>query len=153
MQTLFPYSSVPQSAACLRDADLQSQIAHSIIIIDTLHEIEGSEGWLQHPAIAMWRGYEAQLCDYGLSMCEVGKTRGWNVGGSEERLEWHLGNITTVDDFEMRKPPWMTDPNKMSWLIRSHRSFLMGKDRRHYAKFRWNVPTGLPMYWPRADEK
>lgn len=124
-----------------------------MIIVDTLHEIEGTEGWLDHPSIAMWRGYEAQLCDYGLNMCEVASARGWKVGGSEERFEWHLGNITTVDDFEMRKPPWMTDPDQMTILVRSHRSYLMRKDHRYYSKFRWNVPSDLEMYWPRADGK
>jgi hypothetical protein len=153
MQTLLPYADYEEAASCLRDAELRSQISHAIIIVDSLHEIEGSEAWLQHPAIPMWRGYEAQLCNYGLAMCDEAKKRGWKISGSEERLEWHLGNVTTVDDFEMQTPPWATDPNRMSLVIRTHRSFLMSKDRRFYAKYRWNVPPGLPLYWPKADEK
>jgi len=152
MQTLFPYPEYDESARCLRNLELANQISHTLIILDTLHEVEGAGGWARHPAIEMWRGYEAQLCTYGLAMCDEYQSRGFNVLASQERINWHLASIATVDDFEMGKPRWMEDASKFLWLQRTHRSFLLGKDKKFYAKYKWDVNPGIPLYFPKAHE-
>lgn len=154
MQTLLPLTDFDETAKILRTTDLENQILQCIIVLDTLHEVEGrSTGWRNHPVMEMWRGHEAHLCHYSLTMCDEFKYRYRYEPEQAERIRWHLDNVTCVEDFEMTKPEWMEDPLQMNLLQRSHRSFLMSKDSRFYRKYKWDVPTGLPLYWPKADSE
>jgi len=156
MLTLLPYVDYNETARCLRNIDLQNQLAQVVIALDTLHEIDEvtANAWRMHPITDMWKNHELQLCEYGQAMCDEWQRRGKTDESVRlyERIQFHVECITCVEDFEMSKPPWMLD-GRFYYLRRSHRSYLMGKDPKYYARFSWGVPTGLPIYWPKASEK
>lgn len=150
MQTYLPYADFYETAHCLRDYDLTTQIEHTVIILSTLHELDGFDGYQTHRAVKMWREYDAQLSHYGLVMCEEAEKRGLEVSGQDERLAWHLGNIASVEDFEMSKPPWMLD-RRMKRVETTSRAVLLRRDRDFYKQYKWNVPEMSTLYYPRAS--
>lgn len=68
MQTFLPYRSFIESAKCLDNKRLGKQRVEVLQILNTL--TGKSNGWSNHPAVRMWRGYERALCAYGLEVCE-----------------------------------------------------------------------------------
>ena len=56
MQTFLPYPDFQKTAQCLDNKRLGKQRVEARQIISTL---EGkSNGWRNHPAVKMWKGYE-----------------------------------------------------------------------------------------------
>lgn len=153
MLTLLPYRDYVMTAEILRDQDLENQVIHTLLILDTLHETDDLvvRAWHRHPVIAMWKGYETQLCLYGEIL--VNELNGRGVGllpEAGDRMKWHYDTATMPDDFKMEKPPWMVDDLKMHEVELSHRSILVARDS-YYQKL-W--PTAIPgqdPYWPRAS--
>jgi hypothetical protein len=151
MNTFLPYADYEQTAQCLRSRDLETQILHVRLLLDTLHEVDELtvQAWQNHPIVSMWRGHEAQLATYGLAMSEEWNNRTGNDPESEY-FQWHLDNVSCVDDFEMSKPKWMED-KRMEVVMSNHRGILLFKDAAWYSKFGWNVGPCSSYFWPVAD--
>lgn len=130
MQTFLPYPSLVESVRCLDRARLGKQRVEARQILATLRG--ASNAWAFHPAIKMWRGYEAALSLYG-DLCII---------------EWiKRGYKNNMPVFAMKNvvlPTWIG--NKTFHI--SHQSNLLRKFPEHYSQFGWNVPDYLPYVWP-----
>jgi hypothetical protein len=135
MNTFLPYRSFWQSARCLDRLRLGKQRIEVLQILRTL--TGSSEGWKNHPATCMWRGYEPALAEYGFEIC-----REWTSRGYKDTCYGKIAEI--VDPVAHAYPPWLGDDR----LHASHRSNLLRKDPLHYKQFHWVEPDNLPYYWP-----
>ena len=106
-------------------------------IIRTLDGV--TQGWRNHPAVRMWRGYEPMLLVYGLAMCDEWDRRG-NADTVREKLRVHLRGSAAP----LLAPPWLGDEA----LHASHRSNLLRKDPQFYGRYGWSEPPDLPYVWP-----
>lgn len=136
MQTFLPYRSYRDSAQVLDRARLGKQRVEVKQILSTL--LHGG-GWVNHPAVKMWRGWEWSLSLYGQDICLEWLDRGYK----DSVLNW-------IYDQRMHcksprcDPPWLGDEA----FHASHRSNLLRKDPTHYSKFGWIEPLDLPYVWP-----
>lgn len=154
MITYLPYREYDKTAEVLTDFDLQKQTLHVIMLLNALHETDEQNvrAWGNHPAAAMWRGYEVQLSLYGLAMCAAEMERGFS--GSEERskrMQWHYDTATFPDDFKMEKPPWYEAPELITWVERTHRSALISREPAWYSKIWPEIPRDLTISMPKAN--
>lgn len=148
MQTFLPYPDYELSAKSLDNRRLNKQRVEVLQILNVLHQVNDSgAGWRNHPAVKMWRGYEPQLCEYGLVMCEEWIRRGYS-DSVKEKLEWHL-DCATAGEFTLEKPWWFGDQD----FHLSHRSNLLRKDPDHYGKIFGDIPNNLPYKWPELEEQ
>lgn len=143
MQTFLPYPSYPDTAVVLDRQRLGKQRVEVLQILNVLHEIEGTgKGWVNHPAVRMWRGYEPLLCEYGLAITDEWKSRGYK-DTCADKISQHL-DWATAGEFTMSVPPWFGD----AAFHLSHQSNLLRKDPEHYGQFFIGVPDDLPYIWP-----
>lgn len=98
-------------------------------------------GWLRHPAVRMWRGYEPALLLYGMRICTE-----WTVRGYRDTLFARFAEAAHSPLVQDAVMPW--------WLGRAtfhaaHRSQLLAKDAAWYGQWGWAEPPGaLPYEWP-----
>ena len=134
MQTFLPYSSFRKSAECLDNKRLGKQRVEAYQILRTL--TGKSTGWVNHPAVKMWRGYETTLAAYGHCCCTEWISRGYKdtLRPVFDSMRWPF----------KADPDWITDVR----VHESHRSNLLRKMPLWYSRFGWNAPNDLPYYWP-----
>lgn len=155
MLTLLPHIDYEQTAKVLLDRDLETSMLHAKIVLDCLHEVDDAavRAWRHHPATAMWKGFEVQLCMYGLTLGgEYTRRLPTEDNPLINRLQWHFETATMPDDFKMEKPPWMQDPFKSREVERTHRSVLVGR-KIEYKKLWPEVQAGMTPYQPAANEE
>lgn len=133
MQTFLPYSSFRNSAICLDRLRLGKQRLETMQILNTLLGL--SDGWRSHPAVKMWRGYEAALWLYGQTM--IGE---WEARGYKNNMV--LPGTFAAKDLKM--PPWLGDER----VHASHRSNLLRKDPLWYGQFEWQDDPAAAYVWP-----
>lgn len=134
MQTFLPYPDFAKSAACLDPKRLGKQRVEAFQIHNTL--TGKSNGWVNHPATKMWRGYEVALAAYFNVMRAEWIRRNYN----NTMAEMHIPAIPYV----VEMPPWFGDKDFHS----SHRSNLLRKDPIWYSQFNWYEPPNIPYVWP-----
>lgn len=99
---------------------------------------------------AMWTGYESAFIIYGLQIC----LDYYLKRGLSDQWQFKIHNVVNehrgVDfDFNFASPPWREDQD----LMRSHRSFLVRQNPKHYRKqFGAKTPDNIPFIWPIIDE-
>jgi hypothetical protein len=135
MQTFLPYDSFASSLRILDTSRLGKQRLEARQILMTLRG--ESNGWAHHPAVKMWKGYENALIQYM----------------NESILQWeHRGfkNTMWMESINgtVELPHWFG----MSVFHTSHKSNLLRKNPKHYGQFGWEVPLGLPYFWPKGKE-
>lgn len=131
MQTFLPYTDYVDTARCLDYRRLGKQRVEAYQILRALRG-EGGTGWRNHPAVLMWRGYEASLAQY------------MNIMIREWKLRGYRNTMQEIDLGPAYPPPWLFHPE----LAASHRSNLLRKDPTYYGKFGWTETPDLPYYWP-----
>ena len=158
MQTFLPYPTFRLSAQSLDNKRLNKQITETYQILKTIFRPKFSSspiqrlktglGWVNHPAVAMWRGFEPALYLYWGACIDT-----W--------VEQRKGNskfypLPVMIDFTLSIPPWLGD----SSFHESHRSNLIRKYYEHVRKTTWDysvdpypdqwphTPKGLPYVWP-----
>jgi len=141
MQTFLPYKSYSTSARALDRARLGKQRLEARMILEINLGLRESR-WSTHPAVKMWRGYEADLAVYGWWMCEEWIRRGYTDGQKSffSSVEKEVGPVPFM------KPSFITDE-----LILSHRSNLLRKMPEHYRRLWPDIPDDLPYYWPKEE--
>ena len=132
MQTFLPYPDVCESLKCLDYRRLGKQRVEAFQIINILTGKTDKKGWINHPAVKMWRGYENALMFYCDVAIDVWVSRGYN--NSMKRYGMTAAYF----------PKWMGDPA----FHASHRSNLLRKNPVHYGQFGWTEPPDLPYIWP-----
>ena len=134
MQTFLPYPNFLDSAYVL---DRQRLGKQRVEVKQILNALDGnSKGWVNHPAVQMWRGYEPALAFYGAVICSM-----WLERGYKDSLLPFFGERMT-DDFEM--PPWLGNED----FHLSHQSNLVRKDAAYYGPIFPGVPDDLEYWWP-----
>lgn len=124
MQTFLPFSDFDKCARVLDCRRLGKQRLESVQILGTLSG--KSKGWIHHPAVKMWKGYERCLIDYNLAICEEWIKRGYRDSMTEKTLSY-------LDVFEGKgvEPPWMG----RKYLHDSYKGILFHKNPEHYKQF------------------
>lgn len=141
MQTFLPEPSFEHSAAALDYRRLGKQRVEVKQLLLALSFNVGphkarSSSWANHPAAKMWRGYETALCEYGITICEEWRSRGY-----QDTL---LDQFLNVPSAELKMPPWLGDP---AFHV-SHQSNLIRKDPGYYSHYWPTVPPTLEYVWP-----
>jgi hypothetical protein len=131
MQTFLPYKSFTGSLKCLDNKRLGKQRVEAMQILNTL--TGKSNGWKNHPAVRMWRGYEDALCEYHNLAIDLWMEKGFNNS--------MIMIVGYNPDFKY--PHWLTDE-----FCNSHRSNLLRKDPLFYKQYGWDVTSDLPYIWP-----
>jgi hypothetical protein len=130
MQTFLPYPDFERSAQVLDYRRLGKQRVEARQILNAL--AGRTKGWINHPAVRMWRGHETALKAYYNTMVEEWIRRGYNNTMTKEKVDpgWN-------------PPPWL---NKA--FCAAHRSNLLRKDPEFYGRLGWSEPDDLPYLWP-----
>lgn len=136
MQTFLPYPSYKESAQALDDRRLNKQKVECFQIYNALSLVRfrtdgtiigPAKGWINHPAVKMWRGYEKQFIVYALSICsECNHRRIRDVAGIED---FFWSRIHRHDD---KIPHWIADEKLLEKVTFSHRCNLVRKDMKFY---------------------
>lgn len=135
MQTFLPSRDFIQVSQILDWKRHNKQITECKQILDCL---EGkTQGWKNHPAVLMWRGYESTLKKYHDVLLEQWYLRGY--GGT--RKPYNESN--PVESY----PAWWDDER----LFASHRGNLLRKDPIYYCKFGWSESPDTPYFWPTKE--
>lgn len=135
MQTFLPYPSYHDSAQCLDRQRLGKQRVECLQILKAL--TDPSYGWQNHPAVRMWRGYEASLKRYSLVICAFWIERGFNDTCFDKICAMSIPDGPVY-------PHWFGDEA----FHRSHQSNLIRKLPEHYRRLWPEVPDNLPYVWP-----
>ena len=69
MQTFLPYDDFERSARALDRKRLGKQRVETIQVVRAL--TRPGYGWVNHPAVLMWRGFEEALGRYGFTCCQA----------------------------------------------------------------------------------
>jgi len=129
MQTFLPYADFTLSAQSLDRQRLGKQRVEAKQIVLALRN--PNYGWQHHPAVNMWRGYEAALMAYGTAICGEWRSRGYQ----DTLLDFFRSDAVVI------MPPWLGDER----VHRSHRANLVRKDPNHY---QFNEEPTLGYFWP-----
>ena len=139
MQTFLPYPSFSESAKALDYRRLGKQRVETKQILMALRG--ESKGWVNHPAVKMWRGYETALAVYGMTMCKE-----WISRGYKDTLLQYFKDIL----IEGVKNDDLAYPQFSYEFHRSHQSNLIRKDPEFYGAQFSGVPDDLPYVWSAA---
>lgn len=139
MQTFLPYRSFIQSAESLDRQRLGKQRVECLQILKAL--TNRSYHWQNHPAVHMWRGYEASLKQYSLVICSIWIERGYN--------DTCFDKISAIEVPDGPAAHWLGDEA----FHLSHQSNLIRKLPEHYRPLWPEVPDNLPYVWPNGVTK
>jgi Pyrimidine dimer DNA glycosylase len=113
------------------------QILNVLRGVDNDGNPKDPKGWVNHPAVRMWRGYEGGLAIYGWTACSA-----WIHRGYKDSLRPRF--TAAMMELESKMPSWINDES----VIVSHRSNLIRKMPEHYGPLWPDVPPDLPYVWP-----
>lgn len=140
MQTFVPDStSYAASVKVLDRARLGKQRVECLQILHALDPLWPKDGWKNHPAVKMWRGYEGALAQYALACVEEWMGRGYNDIKCGPQLRVYAAIYP-----DETKPSWWGDER----VHQSHRSRLMQKAPDHYCNLWPHEPRDLEYFWP-----
>jgi len=131
MQTFLPFPNSKKSAQCLDWRRLGKQRVESYQIHLIVSGQRTVGGWINHPAVTMWRGFADALADYHNEMIDEWVARGYQ------------NNMDKLPVVELVMPYWWGDED----LHASHRSNLLRKDYDYYSQFGWTEPSNLEYVW------
>jgi hypothetical protein len=142
MQTFLPYRDFAATAGVLDRARLGKQRVETMQIMKAFTRTSG--GWINHPAVKMWRGYAWALREYQYyTIEEWTKVRGYKDTclGKTFKIYRHLPkDMKSIGLY----PPWLLNEE----LFISHQSNLIRKKPDHYQLFWPEVPNNLEYVWP-----
>ncbi|GAA2134057.1 hypothetical protein GCM10009825_17430 [Arthrobacter humicola] len=142
MQTFLPFPDFQQSAAVLDRERLGKQRVEALQILRAL--VIPEYGWQSHPAIRMWMGYVPALTMYGLAVVDEWTARGGEDTTREKIMEFAPQAAHPDYAAKIPMPPWLGEPD----FHLSHRSRLIAKDPRFYAKVFPGADPDLEYVWP-----
>lgn len=137
MQTFLPYPDYALTATVL---DRQRLGKQRVEVLQILRAPQGNGGgWVNHPAVRMWRGHEGSLICYGLAICKE-----WVSRGYQDTCKSKIADFSNMFPCYESAPEWFGDPD----FHRAHRSNLIRKAPAHYKTLWPDVPDDLPYIWP-----
>jgi hypothetical protein len=96
-----------------------------------------SKGWINHPVVQQWKGYEGALSYYGHIMCTEWIHRGFKSTIHEKFCPFPDGKF----------PSWLGNGKYHSAM----RANLLRKDPVWYGKFGWTEDPSTPYFWPSTE--
>lgn len=139
MQTFITDFDMRKNASNLDNKRLGKQRVEALQIADII--LNNKSAWSNHPAVKMWRGYEAYLLtDYTSSIMGEWNDRGFK---NEKCYKRFRDLMVLIEDSEIIKPIWITKK-----FITAHRSNLIRKNDEHYRKLWPDTPNNLSYIWP-----
>lgn len=132
MQTFLPYPSYLRSVKVLDYRRLGKQRVECLQILNALKS--PTNGWRNHPAVLMWRGYENSLTFYMKTVILE-----WIYRGYKNNMI-----VPKIDSNNLVHPKWLG----LDEFHASHRSNLLRKNPKYYSKFGWIEPDNLGYFWP-----
>ena len=127
----------------------QALEAWQILMVLTKLDPQGNhrepKGWVNHPAVVMWRGHERVLAIYIEAMCKEWIDRGFKTTIRTKSLDTLF---VAQDKFRVGKeiPLWLNtglSDGLTQEVISSHRKALLNKNYEHYSQFNWPEDTGV----------
>ena len=137
MQTFLPYWDFTLTAKCLDYKRLGKQRVEAWQIYQIVSGRRTTGGWINHPAVKMWKGYPDYLAKYYNEMLREWIYRGYN----------NTMKPISLSDSGLIQPSWFGDDQ----LRYSHRSNLLRKDYDFYKQYNWSIPSDLAYYWPEEE--
>jgi hypothetical protein len=131
MQTFLPYPDFAASVRALDSKRLGKQRVEAWQILKTLWG--AAQGWRNHPAVKMWRGYELALSSYYNAALTEWISRGYR------NTMLHMPTVPRPV-----LPPWIGD----AAFHLSHQSNLIRKLPEFYGPRFPGAAAGLPYIWP-----
>jgi len=137
MQTFLPYKDFELTSKCLDYRRLGKQRVealqiHNILTGKAKPNKNGIIGWVNHPAVLMWCGYENCLALYFNTMVKEWINRGYK----------NTMCLLPVS-YPVAEPMWLGNDLFHS----SHRSNLLRKNYDYYNKFGWLENQNLEYVW------
>lgn len=109
--------------------------------IDWVREPVVTQGWVHHPAVLMWKGYELSLLEYQEATCAE-----WVARGNKDTclIKSQVLLEPYMDTLNKSTPEFINDCD----VHRSHKSNLIRKDEAFYGAIWKGIPNDLPYKWP-----
>jgi len=151
MQTFVPVATSFHASATVLDRQrLNKQALEGWQILMTLLELDPQgdhrvpKGWVNHPAVKMWRGYETSLYVYIQQMVTEWKKRGYNstIGDKAKATMLRAHELGLIDIHDIKYPHWVEDHETYALIASSHRTALLSKNYEWYSQFGWAEDTG-----------
>jgi hypothetical protein len=150
MQTFIPLTdSFEDIAKVLDNKRLNKQALEGWQILMTLLELDPQgnhripKGWVNHPAVKMWRGHELTLYRYIVAMVDEWKRRGFkSTIGDKAKATVTTAYSKGIIKHESTNPQWMQHDRFFRALASSHRRALLSKDYDWYSQFGWDEDPG-----------
>lgn len=141
LQTFLTHLGYNKSLQILDDLRLNKQRMEAKQILMILSG--ESEGYLHHPAVTQWRGFEIALANYGAAACYQ-----WRIvrKNSCSLYPWFSARAKLLQDqgYSIDLPMWLKDLD----YLRSHRSNLVRKSHPYYGKLFPGMADNWPYLWP-----
>jgi len=131
VQTFLPYADAKKSAQCLDYRRLGKQRVEAFQIYKIVSGERTTGGWVNHPAVTMWRGYKDALAVYHNCMIDEWVSRGYK------------NTMAKLPVWKVELPHWWGDEA----LHASHRSNLLRKDAEFYGQYGWAESPDLDYVW------
>ena len=141
MQTFLPSPDIPTSARMLDYRRLGKQRVEAKQILNAIARSQAGQkaGWVSHPAVLMWKGFEKALRYYHDVMIQEWVSRGYNNNMP----------LFGTRPSQIQFPTWLGDPR----LHASHRANLLRKDFEYYQQHGWSEDPETPYFWPVTNRK
>jgi hypothetical protein len=119
------------------------QILMTLLELDPRGNHRTPKGWVNHPAVKMWRGHEMALYLYIVEMVNEWKRRGYKSTIADKAKATiqrgiELGRVSAPT----YSPSWIANLEQFKTIASSHRLALLNKDYEWYSQFGWPEDTG-----------
>lgn len=152
IQTFLPYADshdFREVARVLDNQRLNKQALEGWQIMMTLFELDPQgnhrtpKGWVNHPAVKMWRGAELGLLEYISEMVLEWTSRGYKSTIFDKALATYERADELGRASERIRPEFMYDDELFESVAHSHRLALLTKNYDWYRQFGWAEDTGV----------
>ena len=165
MQTFLPLATTDfgEIAKTLDNKRLHKQALEGWQILMVLLSLdpEGNhrepKGWVNHPAVKMWRGHESALLTYINSMVMEWEMRGFKSTIMDKAIATHSRAVELGRVGPYTFPAWMNNQELYEQIAVTHRQALLVKDYEWYSQFSWDEDPGhnpgtYEYLWPTEKE-
>ena len=119
------------------------QILMTLVELDPQGNDRKPKGWVNHPAVKMWRGYETALFHYILAMTEEWKARGFQTTIGDKASDTYKRAVYLGRVGSSELPEWLTNEAMFAEITATHRQALLVKEYSWYHQFAWPEDTGV----------
>lgn len=131
------------------------QILLTLLELDPVGNHRTPRGWVNHPAVKLWRNHELALYEYIMTMVKEWHRRGYNstIGDkATATIRVAFENALLPDHRFDNRPAWLINSDRLALIVASHRKALLVKNYEHYSQFDWSENTYTATTIPREYE-